>query len=196
MRNLRPSFSISRIIFVGLMRAVIICLTLFLASICAPATQANDALKHEEHPNRYDWSFAGVFGRYDTAQLRRGFKVYKEVCSTCHSIKMLAFRNLSQPGSTEFSEREIVELATSYKIKDGPNDSGEFLIDQDARAIAFQRHLQMNKRRGRRCLALIRLTCRCLLKRAAIREDFRGSCSMRYRSLLIRKAALTMSRLY
>jgi ubiquinol-cytochrome c reductase cytochrome b/c1 subunit len=108
------------------MRAVIICLTLFLASICAPATQANDALKHEEHPNRYDWSFAGVFGRYDTAQLRRGFKVYKEVCSTCHSIKMLAFRNLSQPGSTEFSEREIVELATSYKIKDGPNDSGEF----------------------------------------------------------------------
>ncbi len=126
MRNLRPSFSISRIIFVGLMRAVIICLTLFLASICAPATQANDALKHEEHPNRYDWSFAGVFGRYDTAQLRRGFKVYKEVCSTCHSIKMLAFRNLSQPGSTEFSEREIVELATSYKIKDGPNDSGEF----------------------------------------------------------------------
>lgn len=126
MRKLRPFPSSLRITTVGLGRAVIFSAALIVASIFAPIVQANDALKHEEHPKLYNWSFAGVFGRYDTAQLRRGFKVYKEVCSTCHSIKMLAFRNLSQFGGTEFSEREIVELAASYKIKDGPNDAGEF----------------------------------------------------------------------
>ena len=89
-------------------------------------TQASENSKHEEAPKLHEWSFAGAFGRYDTAQIRRGFKVYKEVCSTCHSVKMLAFRNLSQPGGPEFSEREVAELAASYKIKDGPNDAGDF----------------------------------------------------------------------
>jgi ubiquinol-cytochrome c reductase cytochrome c1 subunit len=88
--------------------------------------------RHEEKPKRFDWSFAGAFGRYDKAQLRRGFKVYKEVCSTCHSIKMLAFRNLSQPGGPEFSEKEVEALAASYKVKDGPNESGEY-YDRPAR---------------------------------------------------------------
>lgn len=82
---------------------------------------------HEQvTPSRHEWSFAGALGRFDKAQLRRGFKVYKEVCSTCHSIKMLAFRTLGQPGGPELSEKEVVDLAASYKIKDGPNDSGEF----------------------------------------------------------------------
>ncbi|WP_244430765.1 cytochrome c1 [Methylocystis sp. ATCC 49242] len=98
---------------------------LALAALAAPA-HASDSPKHEEKPNRQEWSFAGVFGRYDKAQLRRGFKVYKEVCSSCHSIKMLAFRNLGQPGGPEFSEKEVAELAASYKIKDGPNDTGEY----------------------------------------------------------------------
>ena len=41
-----------------------------------------------------NWTFAGPFGIYDKAQLQRGFKVYKEVCSACHSINLVAFRNL------------------------------------------------------------------------------------------------------
>ncbi|MBM3563894.1 MAG: cytochrome c1 [Alphaproteobacteria bacterium] len=92
----------------------------------------HESARHEEKPKRFDWSFAGAFGRYDKAQLRRGFKVYKEVCSSCHSIKMLAFRNLSQPGGPEFSEKEIEALAASYKVKDGPNESGEY-YDRPAR---------------------------------------------------------------
>lgn len=105
-------------------------LTLFLAmgaalAVCAPAV-ASESSRHEDKPEMHSWSFAGVFGRYDAAQLRRGFKVYKEVCSSCHSIKMLAFRNLSQPGGPEFSEKEVADLAASYKIKDGPNDAGEY----------------------------------------------------------------------
>lgn len=87
---------------------------------------------HEKKPEVHSWSFAGFFGSYDRAQLRRGFKVYKEVCSTCHSIKMLAFRNLGQPGGPEFSEKEVAELAATYKVKDGPNDAGEY-FDRPAR---------------------------------------------------------------
>ena len=98
--------------------------------VAAPAAKEKEARheseRHEQKPQRFDWSFAGAFGRYDKAQLRRGFKVYKEVCSSCHSIKMLAFRNLSQPGGPEFSEKEVEELAASYKIKDGPNEAGEY----------------------------------------------------------------------
>lgn len=86
MRKLRSFASSLRITLVGLGRAIIFSAALVVASIFVPIAQANDALKHEEHPKLYNWSFAGVFGRYDTAQLRRGFKVYKEVCSTCHSI--------------------------------------------------------------------------------------------------------------
>jgi ubiquinol-cytochrome c reductase cytochrome b/c1 subunit len=81
---------------------------------------------HETKPEVHAWSFAGALGRYDKAQLQRGFKVYKEVCSTCHSVKLLAFRNLGQAGGPEFTEKEVVDLAASYKVKDGPNDAGEY----------------------------------------------------------------------
>ncbi|WP_246720579.1 cytochrome c1 [Methylocystis sp. H4A] len=98
--------------------------------VAAPEAKEKEARheseRHEQKPKRFDWSFAGAFGRYDKAQLRRGFKVYKEVCSSCHSIKMLAFRNLSQPGGPEFPEKEVEALAASYKIKDGPNQAGEY----------------------------------------------------------------------
>jgi ubiquinol-cytochrome c reductase cytochrome c1 subunit len=87
---------------------------------------------HEKTPEVHAWSFAGFFGTYDKPQLRRGFKVYKEVCSTCHSIKMLAFRNLSQPGGPEFTPEEVAALAATYKVKDGPNDAGDY-YDRPAR---------------------------------------------------------------
>ena len=87
---------------------------------------ADESEKHEERPRQNEWSFAGVFGRYDKAQLQRGFKIYREVCSSCHSMKLLAFRNLSEPGGPEFSEEAVKELAASYKIKDGPNAAGDY----------------------------------------------------------------------
>ena len=55
-----------------------------------------------EAPPRQHWSFPGPFGIYDPAQLQRGFKIYREVCSTCHSLKLLAFRNLADPGGPGF----------------------------------------------------------------------------------------------
>ena len=75
-------------------------------------------------PTHQSWSFAGPFGRYDTAQLQRGFKVYKEVCSNCHALG-IPFRTLSQPGGPEFTQGQVQALAATYQVGDGPNDKGE-----------------------------------------------------------------------
>ncbi|HYW58929.1 MAG TPA: cytochrome b N-terminal domain-containing protein, partial [Xanthobacteraceae bacterium] len=56
------------------------------------------AAEEAEAPPMLSWSFAGPFGTYDRAQLQRGFKVYREVCQNCHSLKLLSFRNLAEPG--------------------------------------------------------------------------------------------------
>ena len=81
---------------------------------------------HEQpNPPRQEWSFHGPFGRFDQAQLQRGFQVYHEVCSNCHSLELVAFRNLADPGGPGFSEAQVKALAATYKIKDGPNDAGE-----------------------------------------------------------------------
>ncbi len=71
---------------------------------------------------KYDWSFSGVFGRFDRAAMQRGLQVYREVCSACHGLKYVAFRNLEVLG---YSEDEIKEMATEYSIGDGPNDEGD-----------------------------------------------------------------------
>ena len=60
-----------------------------------------------------------------TAQLQRGFKIYKEVCSTCHSIKLLAFRNLAEPGGPGFTEAQATAIASEFQVTDGPNDQGQ-----------------------------------------------------------------------
>jgi ubiquinol-cytochrome c reductase cytochrome c1 subunit len=73
-------------------------------------------------PQELSWSFAGPFGTYDKAQLQRGLKVYKEVCSACHSLNLVAFRSLEDLG---YSEAQVKALAASYQIHDGPNDEGE-----------------------------------------------------------------------
>jgi ubiquinol-cytochrome c reductase cytochrome b/c1 subunit len=86
------------------------------------------AQEHEHEsttPPMLKWSFAGPFGKYDPGQLQRGFKVYKEVCSNCHSLAMIAFRNLADPGGPEFSTAQAAAIAAQYKIKDGPDDHGE-----------------------------------------------------------------------
>jgi ubiquinol-cytochrome c reductase cytochrome b/c1 subunit len=98
---------------------------LALAAASFPAL-ASESAHAQPKPPRQQWSFAGIFGHYDAAQLKRGFKVYKEVCSSCHSIQRLAFRNLAEKGGPEFSEAETKALAESYKIKDGPNDAGDY----------------------------------------------------------------------
>lgn len=76
---------------------------------------------------RQEWSFGGVLGQYDRAQLQRGFQVYKEVCSACHGLSRLSWRNLIQKGGPEFPEEAVKALAAEWpnQITDGPNDAGE-----------------------------------------------------------------------
>jgi cytochrome c1 len=81
----------------------------------------------EEHPRppHQSWSFSGPFGRFDRAQLQRGYQVYREVCANCHSMKFVAFRDLTSSSGPGFSEEQVKALAATFKIKDGPNDAGE-----------------------------------------------------------------------
>lgn len=102
---------------------------LVLASAIAvqPVSAAGDGV----HIERQDWTFSGPFGLFDKGQLQRGFQVYKEVCSSCHSIKRLRFRNLAEKGGPEFPEEAVKELAAQwdFQVDAGPNDSGEIVND-------------------------------------------------------------------
>ncbi len=87
-------------------------------SLVALAAPASAQVTEEMTPPRESWSFAGPFGKYDPAQLQRGFKIYREVCSACHSLNLLSFRNLAEPGGPGYTEAQVKQIASEYKIKD------------------------------------------------------------------------------
>jgi cytochrome c1 len=99
-------------------------LALVLAGSLAGLTAIAPAFAAEETPvpPRQKWSFAGPFGTFDRGQLQRGFKVYREVCGVCHGLNLLSFRNLTGLG---YSEAQVTQIASEYKVQDGPNDQGE-----------------------------------------------------------------------
>jgi len=72
-----------------------------------------------------DFSFEGPFGTFDRGQLQRGYQVFTEVCASCHSMDLLAYRNLGDPGGPEFPEAQVKAFAASVEVADGPNDEGE-----------------------------------------------------------------------
>ena len=72
-----------------------------------------------------DWSFKGLFGKFDRGSLQRGYQVYTEVCSSCHSMKYLSYRNLAEKGGPEFTEEQVKAIAASFEVIDGPNADGE-----------------------------------------------------------------------
>ena len=87
------------------------------------STKLNSAEKVEYL--KTDWSFKGLFGKFDRGALQRGYQVYTEVCSSCHSMKYLSYRNLAEKGGPEFSEAQAKAIAASFEVKDGPNADGE-----------------------------------------------------------------------
>ncbi|HZD90557.1 MAG TPA: cytochrome c1, partial [Pseudolabrys sp.] len=78
-----------------------------LVALAAPSWAAE-----QPTPPRESWSFSGPFGKYDPAQLQRGFKIYREVCSNCHSLNLLSFRNLAEPGGPGYTETQVKQLAS------------------------------------------------------------------------------------
>ena len=101
--------------------ALAVGMTVALSATAVPALAEEGGLK----PARLSWTFWGPFGYYDKAQLQRGFKVYREVCANCHSLKLVAFRNLAEKGGPEFSEAQVKALAAEYKVMGEPNDKGD-----------------------------------------------------------------------
>jgi len=74
---------------------------------------------------KVDWSFKSFIGKFDRASLQRGYQVYNEVCSSCHSVKYLSYRNLVEKGGPEFSEEEAKAIASNFEVVDGPDSTGE-----------------------------------------------------------------------
>ena len=72
-----------------------------------------------------DWTFKGLFGKFDRGSLQRGYQVYTEVCASCHSMKYLTYRNLAEKGGPEFSEAEAKAIAANFEVTDGPDSTGE-----------------------------------------------------------------------
>ena len=70
---------------------------------------------------KHEWSFEGFTGTFDRSALQRGYKVYREVCSGCHSMKLLYYRDLIDIG---FSSEQVQAIAAEYTVIDGPDDEG------------------------------------------------------------------------
>lgn len=103
-----------------LTRALVLCLV-----VCATAVPTGVNAAEVEHPPKQRWSFSGPLGKFDRAQLQRGFRVYREVCQACHSLSYVSFRNLAEAGGPGFTPAQAAVIASEYKMQDGPNDAGE-----------------------------------------------------------------------
>jgi ubiquinol-cytochrome c reductase cytochrome b/c1 subunit len=100
-------------------------IALMIAGVLFAGSARDARAENQETPPSLKWSFAGPVGKFDRGALQRGLKVYKEVCSACHSLNYIAFRNIADPGGPGYSEAQAAALASEYKIKDGPNDQGD-----------------------------------------------------------------------
>ncbi|MFQ5467488.1 MAG: cytochrome c1 [Kiloniellaceae bacterium] len=95
----------------------------------ALGAHAAAAAEGEADLPEFEWSFAGIFGQFERPALQRGLQVYREVCSACHSLRLVAFRTLADLG---YSEEDIKAIAAEYTVMDGPDDEGE-MFERDGR---------------------------------------------------------------
>ena len=100
------------------LRILSLIIVFLAASLSSQAAEKVEYLKT-------DWSFKGLFGKFDRGALQRGYQVYTEVCASCHSMKYLSYRNLSEKGGPEFTEQQAKAIAASFDVTDGPNSDGE-----------------------------------------------------------------------
>jgi ubiquinol-cytochrome c reductase cytochrome c1 subunit len=93
----------------------------FLAFAVVAALAASPAYAEGVEPEKQDWSFNGILGSFDKPALLRGYQVYTEVCSFCHGVEFIAFRNLTEIGLTDDQAKAAAEAA---QIEDGPDADG------------------------------------------------------------------------
>lgn len=101
-----------------------ILISIFLSLISSFSSIAAEI--HE--PMRPYWSFEGPLGKFERASLQRGYQVYSEVCSGCHSMDLLSYRNLVQTGGPEFSEAQAKAMAAMFEVETGPDQDGEMFM--------------------------------------------------------------------
>jgi ubiquinol-cytochrome c reductase cytochrome c1 subunit len=102
-----------------------------LIALASGAIAQEEATPPLPHPG---WSFNGIFGTFDRAALQRGFQVYSEVCSNCHSMNLLHYRDLAALG---YNEEQIKAIASQKQVTDGPNSQGEMFQRPARPADAF-----------------------------------------------------------
>lgn len=106
------------------MRRLVLALAAIAALGAAPAFAAGEA----EHPHDYEFSFEGPFGEYDMGAVQRGFAVYKQVCSACHSMNHLAYRHLGEEGGPFAAYRVLNHETGEPEIVLGRPEHGGQLI--------------------------------------------------------------------
>lgn len=102
---------------------------LLTVGVASPALASGGA----KEAKNVHWSFEGPFGKFDQAQLQRGFKVYREVCAACHSLKLVAFRNLGDKGGPFYNEKYpnsndspwVKAIAKDYEVADIDGETGD-----------------------------------------------------------------------
>ena len=102
------------------MKKLFLCLAALMLAGPALAAGGGDVVLKQK-----DWSFSGPFGSFDQAAMQRGLQAYVEVCSGCHSLDYVSFRNLADLG---YNEAEIKAIAAQYEVEDGPNDDGDMFM--------------------------------------------------------------------
>src|ERR1700744_4631079 len=106
-----------------------------LAVLAGPMAGQALAATTQAEPTELTWSFDGPFGKFDKAQLQRGYKVYREVCSACHSMDLMSFRNLGQKGGPFYDPKYpnpnnnpvVKSLAHDIQVKDIDQDTGDVI---------------------------------------------------------------------
>ncbi len=112
-----------------------------IAAVASPAFAAGEA----KHPRNGNFSFAGPFGTFDQGQLQRGYKVYREVCASCHSMEHLHFRNLGDkhgpfydPKYPNPNDNPVVKaLAAELQVADIDSETGEAIMRDATTADKF-----------------------------------------------------------
>ncbi|MBK67159.1 MAG: cytochrome c1 [Rickettsiales bacterium] len=93
-----------------------------ILGLCVAFTSPAQAAGDAKHPIDVKWQHDGWFGTFDQASLQRGFQVYRQVCSACHSMDLVAYRNLMDLG---YTDQQVRTIASEYTFEAGPNDEGE-----------------------------------------------------------------------
>lgn len=97
----------------------------FALVLAGPAVAEDPADGHGTEIEAQEWSFAPPFGGFKQGQLQRGYRVYKDICANCHSMRFLSFRNLGEKGGPQFSPAAVKTLASQVQVTDGPDNMGK-----------------------------------------------------------------------